>query len=157
MTFKSLAVAIERAPTAGAGWVVLTNEGPGDLRVWQIGNTWGDEALSFEVSDGGSAVHVEREPQVYTRNLPESIELKPGARYRMPFDLLDGTWKLDAISRARGAGPSQPIEVAAVYKRAAVARGSRSPGVDGAHLERASHDSARDARQVRRSAAFGRT
>ena len=112
MTSDGLAVDIERAPTAGAGWVVLINEGTDDVRVWQIGNTWGDEALSFVVSDGGSAVRVEREPQVYTRNLPESVELKPGARYRMPFDLLDGTWEFEAITRAR---PSQSIEVAAVY------------------------------------------
>ena len=111
MTSKALTLYIERAPTAGAGWVVLTNEGTGDVRVWHIGNTWGDEALSFEIADDGSTVRVEREPQVYTVNLPESFELKPGARYPMPFDLLDGTWKLDAIGR-----PLPPrLEVAAVY------------------------------------------
>jgi hypothetical protein len=107
----TLDVHIEPASTPGAGRVVLINRGAADVRIWQLGNTWGDEPLSFEASLGGSTVRVERAPQVYTRNVPASVLLPPGDRFPIPFDLLDGTWKLDAIGR-----PLPPrLDVAAVY------------------------------------------
>jgi hypothetical protein len=112
VTREALTVHIEPGSTPAAGWVVLTNRGTADLRVWRNGNTWGDEALSFDVSHGGSTRRVEREPQVYTRNVPASVVLTPGDGFQISFDLLDGTWRLDAIGR-----PLPPqVEIAAVYE-----------------------------------------
>ena len=111
MTLDAIRAHIEPGSTPGAGWVVLTNRSAADVRVWQFGNTWGDEALSFEASAGGSTVRVEREPQVYTRNVPASVLLTPGDRFAIPFDLLDGTWKLEAI----GYPLPHQCGVAAVY------------------------------------------
>ena len=111
MTLDALTAHIESASPPGAGWVVLTNRGAADVRIWQIGNTWGDEALSFEVSADGSTVRVERQPQVYTRNVPASVLLTPGDRFAIPFDLSDGTWKLDEF----GYPLPHQCDVAAVY------------------------------------------
>jgi hypothetical protein len=66
-----------------------------EARIWATGNTWGDDALSFEVvADKRSAI-VRKKAQRYTRNVPSSVALAPGAQHEIPFDLGDGTWDLD--------------------------------------------------------------
>jgi hypothetical protein len=93
--------------------VVLTNRGAADVRIWRIGNSWGDEAA------WRTTVRVEREPQVYTRNVPQSVLLTPGDRFPISFDLLDGTWKLDVLGRPL----PERLDIAAVYD---VARSSEA-------------------------------
>lgn len=69
--------------------------------------------LSFEVLRGPSITRVVRAPQVYTRNIPSSVEVPAGGRHRVPFDLGDGTWQLDVpAGELFGAGAS----LVAVYE-----------------------------------------
>ena len=104
----------ELAPgSRAAGSAVLTNRGSSEIRVWRTGNSWGDEALSFEGTRGRSVHRIMRDPQVYTRNVPLFVSLKPGERYEIPFDLRDGSWPPEAaIRRLQAPG----VQLAAVYE-----------------------------------------
>jgi hypothetical protein len=96
-----------------AGTVVLVNSGPEAVRVWRMGNSWGDETLSFEVTRGEHVVHVVRAPQEYTRNVPSSVAVPPGGRHELPFDLGDGSWESDEpLDRLAGPG----AQLVAVYE-----------------------------------------
>ena len=81
-------------PPAGA--VALINMGGAVIRIWALGNEWGDEMISFEVIGDSTVIQVMRSPQVYTRNVPSSIEVPAGGRHQIPFDLGDGSWQLAA-------------------------------------------------------------
>jgi hypothetical protein len=94
---------LRHVPPAGA--VALINMGGAVIRTWTLGNEWGDEMISFEVTCDSTVIQVMRSPQVYTRNVPGSIEVPAGGRHQIPFDLGDGSWQLAAPARelfARG-------------------------------------------------------
>ena len=82
-----------------AGTVVLINARDVAVRTWRLGNEWGDEMISFEVLNDSTVTRVTRSPQVYTRNVPGSIEVLAGSRHCVPFDLGDGSWQLGAPAR----------------------------------------------------------
>lgn len=82
-----------------AGTVVLVNMRNAAIRIWRLGNEWGDEMISFELHCGSTIVRVGRSPQIYTRNVPGSIEVPPGGRHPIRFDLGDGSWQLAAPVR----------------------------------------------------------
>jgi hypothetical protein len=89
----ALRVELEPEPDrTSAGVVALLNTGETPLRVFRAGNSWGDDALSFEVSDGVRIVQITRVPQVYTRNVPSTAEIAPAERHLLPYDLADGGW-----------------------------------------------------------------
>jgi hypothetical protein len=96
-----------------AGDVVLVSRGPAPARVWRMGNSWGDETVSFEISSGGDMAVVKRKPQVYTRNVPSSFEIPPGGRHAFPFDLSDGAWRTEAALGLLEAGD---VRLVAVYE-----------------------------------------
>jgi len=99
------------APPAGA--VALVNTRDVAVRTWRLGNEWGDQMISFEVVRGEAMTLVVRAPQVYTRNVPSPISVPAGARHPVPFDLGDGTWRLEApASEVFAAGAS----LVAVYE-----------------------------------------
>ena len=79
-----------------AGSVVVQNHASTELRIWDMGNTWGDDALSFEVTAGGQSATVKKRPQRYTRNVPSVVVLAPGGQHEIPFDFGDGTWDLES-------------------------------------------------------------
>jgi hypothetical protein len=76
-----------------AGTVVLVNPGSSALRVWRLGNSWGDETLSFEIASGGHRDAIRRKPQVYTRNIPASVVLERGEKQEIAFAIEDGQWE----------------------------------------------------------------
>lgn len=84
-------------PPAGA--VALVNMRNAAVRIWRPGNEWGDGMISFELLRDSTVVRVVRSPQVYTRNVPGSIEVPPGGRHHIRFDLGDGSWQLAAPVR----------------------------------------------------------
>lgn len=86
-----------------AGTVAIVNAGDAPVRLWRPGNTWGDDALTFEV-DGTRLV---READ-YTRNAPSAADVPPGAAHELPFDLADGTW-------TGGSPPAAGASLVAVY------------------------------------------
>jgi hypothetical protein len=90
----ALTVRIELAASQPPrGRVVLGNAGAEPLRVWRTGSEWGDEALSFELAADRSAVAIVLAPQVYTRNVPSSVEIPAGGEHGIEFDLGDGSWE----------------------------------------------------------------
>ena len=103
---QSLEIRIElqsSAPPAGA--VVLHNADASELRVWQMGVSWGDKTLSFELNTAGKPQSIKLRPQVYTVNKPISAPLAPGQDYRIEFNLGDGEWRPDLWhERAPAAG-----------------------------------------------------
>ena len=98
--------------SANAGKIVLANRGSADLRLWNMGNSWGDETLSFEVTWDGRSERVTRKPQDYTRNVPSSAVVAPNRKHQIPFDLRDGTWEpAEVIDRLTSPG----AQITAVY------------------------------------------
>jgi hypothetical protein len=94
MATEPLAIHVQlHADARAAGKLVITNRGSADVRFWQMGNSWGDGTLSFEVKWDGRTERVTRKPQDYTRNVPSSISVAPGGKWEVPFDLADGTWE----------------------------------------------------------------
>jgi hypothetical protein len=84
-------------PPAGA--VIVQNHSSNDARIWDIGNTWGDDALSFEIMAAGQSAIVKRNLQRYTRNVPSLVIIALGSYHEIPFDLGDGTWALDIAQK----------------------------------------------------------
>ena len=73
------------------------------VRLWRPGNTWGDDALTFEAT-----TRLVRQAD-YTRNVPSSVEVPPGGTHELPFDLEDGTWSAAvALGHASGRGLRRP-------------------------------------------------
>jgi len=100
VTTDSLAAHIElHAHAPPAGKVVFENIGATEMGVWRTGNSWGDEALSFELKSAGGIERIVRKPQVYTVNVPAAQMLSARGRYAVPFDLGDGSWQLEASFR----------------------------------------------------------
>jgi hypothetical protein len=89
-------------PPAGA--VVIENHSNDAVRIWRRGNSWGDEALSFELSASEQTTRITTAGQDYTRNVPASLTVTPGARREISFDLGDGTWQpASALAHLRDA------------------------------------------------------
>jgi hypothetical protein len=85
-------VALEAKRPWLSGSVILSNRGGKEIRIWNTANSWGDDVVSFEVLQGERTLHIVHKPQIYTRNVPSSIVVPPGARHRLPFNLGDGSW-----------------------------------------------------------------
>lgn len=86
---------VEFSGTPGTGSVVLANQGDKSVRIWRTGNSWGDNALVFELHKPPIIAHVIRAPQIYTRNVPASVVVSPGDSHVWHFDFGDGSWEID--------------------------------------------------------------
>ena len=64
------------------------------VNLWELGNSWGFDTFSFLLRDPstGTAIPLERRPQVWTRNVPRFYTLAPGEHRDERFDFADGTW-----------------------------------------------------------------
>jgi hypothetical protein len=78
-----------------AGLAHIINQGDTETKVFQTGNSWGDDALSFEIADGTRTMSITPEPKIYTRDVPSTVSIEPGSKYSISFYLLDETWKVD--------------------------------------------------------------
>lgn len=104
MSNRSLAIRIDLRSTAPvSGRVVLINRGNKNVYLWKLGNSWGDETLSFEVTRDGQIQRVVRKQQEYTRNVPSSVLIAPSGSYEIPFDFGDGSWEPKAVIDRLGA------------------------------------------------------
>jgi hypothetical protein len=114
VSLQPLAIRLDVRRNADVGGtVIITNASSGEVRIFEVGSEWGDEAPSFDVIASGSAMHVVRKPQVYTVNVPATVALPAGGSYEIPFDLGDGTWETDA---AAGALAAPDAKLVAVYE-----------------------------------------
>jgi hypothetical protein len=102
VTPTSLSIQIELDKDA-AGKVVLINRSSADVRIWRMGNSWGDESLAFEVSGDNRTEKITFRPQVYTRNVPATVVVPHDGRFEILFNLRDGKWEpATAIDRLSG-------------------------------------------------------
>lgn len=113
MDLDPLSLSIELTSEAAAGRVVVRNQSESTTAVWNLGNEWGDNSLSFEIQ-GEVLLRVVRKLQDYTRNVPSAVELSAGESHAWDFDLNDGTWELGEQS-GWGAG----AKLVAIYETVA--------------------------------------
>jgi hypothetical protein len=103
VSLQPLAIRLDVRRNADVGGtVIITNASSGEVRIFEVGSEWGDEAPSFDVIASGSAMHV-----------PATVALPAGGSYEIPFDLGDGTWETDA---AAGALAAPDAKLVAVYE-----------------------------------------
>jgi len=114
LPYASLSFRIElRRNVPPAGAAVLFNHTAGEVRVWRMGNSWGDETLSFVLVLADRTHPIVPKQHSYTRNIPVSLPVAPGGRHEIPFDLGDGGWEpSSAIELAKTPG----ARLAAVYR-----------------------------------------
>ena len=110
----SLHMRIQPGLPRPVGVVVLDNAGSENVRLWQMGNEWGDMSLSFELTREGGVARIVRRSQVYTRNVPSTFELPAGSRHEWPFDLGDAEWDADALAERPMDAQAQLVAVYAV-------------------------------------------
>lgn len=116
MGLSELALSVEVSrPWPPAGAAVIENRGSDPVRLWRTSNSWGADALGFELTQGGESVVLRRRTEDFTRtrNVPSSVDVPAGGRHELPFDLGDGRWK-GAEQLGDVAGPG--ARLVAVYE-----------------------------------------
>jgi hypothetical protein len=93
-----------RSADPPAGDVRLVNRATEPVRLFRPGNSWGDEALSFELTRGGTTARLVRRPQVYSRDVPAWVLVPPGGNQTRPFDFGDGSWEVRDSDQLDGPG-----------------------------------------------------
>lgn len=87
--------------------VAVHNPTDQPLRVWQLGNSWGDGAWSLRVSacDAPDTFAILRPTnQGYTRNVPVSIEIPPRGAQELRLVPSGPAWKASADTRPLAGG-----------------------------------------------------
>lgn len=94
-------------------YVVLTNVSRVPQAVWESWNSWGYEAISFELTttDGKKFV-VSKRPGIFTVNFPSTFVVAPGEHQVYPIRL-DDSWETHPVLPKSG---EMPITVKAVYE-----------------------------------------
>jgi hypothetical protein len=77
--------------------VSVRNASTSPARLWELENSWGWFAFSFELQDkaGGNSTALRRAPREWTKNGPDHFILQPGETRAFRFDLDDGWWVAD--------------------------------------------------------------
>jgi len=94
-------------------YVVITNVSGGPQSIWEYWNSWGNQAISFELTmaDGKKFV-LSRKQEGFTRNFPSTFVLEPGEHQVYPIRL-DEWWETHpALPRT----DEMPITLKAVYQ-----------------------------------------
>ena len=94
--------------------VVLTNVSKQPVRLWREWCSWGYYALSFRVTAGnGKQTTVKKLPRVWTKNLPDWMQLGPGDHmiFEVTFD--PTVWDSPPLPPS---GASQTATLTAIYE-----------------------------------------
>jgi hypothetical protein len=94
-------------------YVVITNVSGGAQSIWQYWNSWGYQAISFELTtaDGRNFV-LSNKRRGFTRNFPSTFIVEPGEHQIYPVTL-DGWWESHpALPKT----DEMPITLKAVYE-----------------------------------------
>jgi hypothetical protein len=93
-SMKPLNISIAQVSRSGAIDVELINVSESPVRVFKESNSWGaDRWRVLVIRRGNLTVYSQRLNQVFTRNIPASEELAPGARLRKALDLNTKAWR----------------------------------------------------------------
>jgi len=94
-------------------YVVITNVSGGPQSIWQYWNSWGYQAISFELTTAdGKKFVLSKKQEEFTRNFPSTFVVEPGEHQVYPI-------KLDEWWEAHPALPKtneMPITLKAVYE-----------------------------------------
>ena len=94
-------------------YVVLTNVSPELLAVWEYWNSWGYQAVSFELTtEDGKKFLVSKRQRGFTRNFPSTFQIEPG-EHQVYVIRLDEWWETHpALPKA----DEMPIKLKAIYE-----------------------------------------
>jgi len=81
--------------TRNSFYVILTNNSQSSISTWEVSNSWGYRALSFEaVTADGEKFRISRKAESFSVNFPSSFRILPGEHQVYPV-LLNGSWTAD--------------------------------------------------------------
>ena len=92
----TLTLELDRSSANLTGTAILLNKSDTAITLWNKGNEWGDQVLSFLIEKGASVHIINQGEKVYTRNVPSTLLLKPGGIHKIDFDLTTSEWESDA-------------------------------------------------------------
>ncbi len=94
-------------------YVVLTNDSQETQAVWESWNSWGYQAISFELTTTeGKKFVVSRRQEDFTRNFPSTFLVKPGEHQVLAIRL-DERWQTHPTLPKRD---EMPVTLKAVYE-----------------------------------------
>lgn len=105
-------------------YVVLTNVSQGNQFTWEYWNSWGNQAISFELTTAdGKETNLLKKMQDYTMNYPSTFLVKPG-EHEVIAVRLDDQWETKPTLAKKNEMPItlkvfyevQPTEESAKYK-----------------------------------------
>jgi len=105
--------------------IVWTNAGSTELRLWDLENSWGWFATSFQIRgvDQPDEYLIERADRDWTKNAPTYFSLAPGQEREITLDLNDGWWNKDErVSSLKDLA----LSIRATYRVEATPEASRS-------------------------------
>jgi len=94
-------------------YVVITNVSGGPQSIWQYWNSWGYQAISFELTTAdGKKFVLSKKQEEFTRNFPSTFVVEPGEHQVYPIKL-DEWWETHpALPKT----DEMPITLKAVYE-----------------------------------------
>jgi hypothetical protein len=94
-------------------YVVITNVSGGPQSIWQYWNSWGYQAISFELTMAdGKKFGLSKKQEEFTRNFPSTFVVEPGEHQVYPIKL-DEWWETHpAVPKT----DEMPITLKAVYE-----------------------------------------
>jgi len=99
-------------------YVVLTNTTTEPQKVFESWNSWGYQAISFElVSESGQRVVISRKNQDFDKNFPSTFIVPPGEHRVYTIRLNDEDWKVAPELRFANAEPLS-VNLKAIYQLA---------------------------------------
>jgi hypothetical protein len=94
-------------------YVVITNVSGGPESVWQYWNSWGYQAISFELTTAdGKKFVLSKKQEEFTRNFPSTFVVEPGEQQVYPIRL-DEWWETHPALPTTG---EMPITLKAIYE-----------------------------------------
>ena len=95
--------------------VIVINISNKTQRLWEPGNSWGEDNLSFEIADdkGNILDELKRKPQVWKKNAPNYSEIEPGEHYIIDV-FLKREWELSFLEKINES--NFLLKLRAIYK-----------------------------------------
>jgi len=94
--------------------VIISNTSEESVRLWREWCSWGEQMLSFRVTDeNGKVTLVKRVPREYTKNYPDWTTIPPGDHMVFEVSFDPGTWLSAPLPEK---GKSRGVKMQAVFE-----------------------------------------